>query len=104
MDRTKYTLNELTRAIVLSRLFNQYRKKSRRLEQAALGSMNSSRGLKTYLEQSSSIQRESHLLDRLSLEVVQERSLLERRISNLESFFSNSFGEGDRTLQQAVVQ
>ena len=104
MDRTKYTLNELTRAIVLSEYLQSIQKKIEKIRRAALGSMNSSRGLKTYLEQSSSIQRESHLLDRLSLEVVQERSLLERRISNLESFFSNYLGEGSITLRQAVLQ
>ncbi|MCA1576978.1 MAG: hypothetical protein LC794_06395 [Acidobacteria bacterium] len=103
MNNMKDTLNGLTGAIVLSEYLQSIQKKIEKIRTAALGSMNSSGGLKAYLDKSSDIQRESHLLDRLSLEVTQEKPLLET-MSESESLFSNYSGDKSQTLQEAFLE
>ena len=99
----KYTVDALTRPIALTEYLQSIQTKIEKIRTTALGSMNSSRRLKTYLDQSGTIQRESHLLERLSLEVTQERRLIERRIEPLKDFVSNFPGEAV-TLKEASLK
>jgi hypothetical protein len=103
MHETKYTLNELTRPIVLTQYLQSIEKNIEKIRALAVGSMTSSRRLRTYLNQSGNIQRQSHLLDRLSLEFIQEKRLFEHGMKNLGALQFTFPGDEPLKLNDAAV-
>jgi hypothetical protein len=101
---TRYLMDDLTPPIAL---YEHLRTMERRVEQVralAVGIMGSSRRLNTFIKRSRDIQREAHLLDRLSMEFKQEGRLFEHRIKSLAALQSKYPGEKKTDLKDDIFK
>jgi hypothetical protein len=75
-----------------------------KIRTVAVRSMKSPQKFKLYLQQSIDIHQQSHLLDRLSLELADQRNLLEYEMKGLEALTSSFPGQADVNLKDNALQ
>jgi hypothetical protein len=103
IERIKYSLRALTPAVVMNEYLGSFERNLEKLRTVSVTDRKSTKRLKTYLRHSRSIHHESQLLDRLSLEVAQQKVLFDRQLRGLEELLSNFPGEETETLRGTIL-